>query len=815
MQSKLRSYSPPMGLSSLALGLGIVSLILLPAACGAKSGKSYGLPAQVSSITPTQGPTTGGTTIQVFGGSFENGAAVMVAGNNAQSVVYVSSSELIAITPAGSLGPADITVRNPNATPTDLPGAFTYIPDILQEALGIAGLTGQEFGWDAFEYSWLPPEITADLFRLSFYDAVHDVALGAPAYFQGLVDGTDFDAGGLNAVSDLIGSYSVMLDRPITVRNPVHNPDPVNPLAQAVADLILARGGVPNLTNLQTDAADVPLELQEDVARIVLAIRDAAGYRDAALSSLVPADVDFFYDYLQGFIVLREDAQLPNPAFSPNKAFLSETVTYQDMYQGGYDLARTVENLGLQWDPAYIGFSFNQPTPIGRIIIEDNADHVYDPSGSYSGDIALVLDTGGNDTYRISAGGNTRTAPVSVAIDLGGNDIYGYVVVSDPDDTGNRLPSDGTGRAGPGTPYVAAGWGPFSLSDTPRQGGGRLGVGLLFDYGAGTDDYQSLRMSQGFGCLGVGALFDDGGDDTYRGECGVQGSGMFGIGILVDLGGADSYVSYNVSQGFGYVLGAGILFDLDGDDSYFADEGADPLYYTPQDPGSSNSSFCQGAGFGMRWDALGEWWSGGIGLLRDVAGADTYWASIFAQGTGYWYGTGVLADSAGDDFYDAKWYVQAGAAHFAMAMFLEGGGNDTYNSSITPMNVLLGGGHDYSLAMAIEESGDDSYRSAGLSLGAGNVNGIGLFADNLGADTYDAIQDNALGSATADGADATRQARKTIGFFLDARSDLDVYIKPTANVGNDMFWTQAQTGMGIELGVGVDRPNSDTTLHFE
>src|SRR6185369_10996939 len=103
--------------------------------------------------------------------------------------------------------------------------------------------------------------------------------------------------------------------------------------------------------------------------------------------------------------------------------------------------------------------------------------------------------------------------------------------------------------------------GPFSLSETPRQGAARLGYGMLFDLGPEADHYRSLRMSQGFGSAGVGVLYDAGGDDTYE--------------------------AYTESQGFAYVRGIGILYDTAGADKYLADNGdpmagGDPLYLTPQ-----------------------------------------------------------------------------------------------------------------------------------------------------------------------------------------------------------------------------------------
>src|SRR5690606_33566216 len=156
-------------------------------------------------------------------------------------------------------------------------------------------------------------------------------------------------------------------------------------------------------------------------------------------------------------------------------------------------------------------------------------------------------------------------------------------------------------------------------------------------------------------------------------------------------------------------------------------------------PNDGNSSFTQGAGFGMRNDGAQTWLSGGLGVLRDADGDDAYTASVFAQGTGYWQGTGLLLDGGGHDAYEAYWYVQGGAAHYAIgALVDDGDGNDTYSARSVPNNVHLGSGHDFSVGLFIDEGGDDRYAFTTLAMGASNCQGIGIAVDNDGADTYQA-----------------------------------------------------------------------------
>ncbi len=200
---------------------------------------------------------------------------------------------------------------------------------------------------------------------------------------------------------------------------------------------------------------------------------------------------------------------------------------------------------------------------------------------------------------------------------------------------------------------------------------------MLFDLGGGNDTYTSLRMSQGYAHLGVGVLYDDGGADRYRAEAAAQGSAQFGIGIAIDAGtGNDVRESFVYSQGFAYVGAVGLLYDGGGNDVYIANngnpnQGGRPLYFSPQLPGKANPNMSQGAALGIRNPEKKVWWSGGLGVLRDVSGNDRYEAGIFAQGAGYWQGTGILSDGSGNDRYDPFWYAQGSAAHFAVGILAD------------------------------------------------------------------------------------------------------------------------------------------------
>jgi len=85
------------------------------------------LPAPaVTSIDPTSGPFSGGTSVTVTGTGFVNGATVLFGGLGATSVTFNSSTSLTAVTPAQGSGTVSVTVFNPDGQSGSLSSAFLY-----------------------------------------------------------------------------------------------------------------------------------------------------------------------------------------------------------------------------------------------------------------------------------------------------------------------------------------------------------------------------------------------------------------------------------------------------------------------------------------------------------------------------------------------------------------------------------------------------------------------------------------------------------------------------------------------------------------
>jgi hypothetical protein len=251
-------------------------------------------------------------------------------------------------------------------------------------------------------------------------------------------------------------------------------------------------------------------------------------------------------------------------------------------------------------------------------------------------------------------------------------------------------------------------------------------------------------------------------------------------------------------------MGFGALVDRSGEDTYVAeDEVVD--FPSPQSD-KHNVSLAQGAGYGVRADfSTGTSLAGGIGLLFDEAGKDTYQCAVFGQGTGYWDGVGLLWDTSGDDRYHGQWYVMGASAHFGVGYFEDSEGSDSY---LAEMNMALGAGHDFGLGYCLDHAGDDAYKGPNLSLGAGNANGHGVFFDGGGNDAYLA-SGLALGSAAEGQRASLRERAPSFGVFID-HAGTDQYppgLSWARDASKQVNWASRQeTPETSQLGVFLDRP---------
>ncbi|MFM7259782.1 MAG: IPT/TIG domain-containing protein, partial [bacterium] len=99
----------------------------------------------IATVTPSAGPTAGGTTITVTGTNFTGTTSVKVGGVACTQVTVASATQLSAKTPAGAAGAKSVSVTTPGGTAT-LADGFRHVatPSITSVAPGSGPLAGGE-----------------------------------------------------------------------------------------------------------------------------------------------------------------------------------------------------------------------------------------------------------------------------------------------------------------------------------------------------------------------------------------------------------------------------------------------------------------------------------------------------------------------------------------------------------------------------------------------------------------------------------------------------------------------------------------------
>lgn len=318
-------------------------------------------------------------------------------------------------------------------------------------------------------------------------------------------------------------------------------------------------------------------------------------------------------------------------------------------------------------------------------------------------DVKLVVSGRGNDVH--------PDGEALVTIDLGGDDVY-------------------LGRHAAGIGYSSivldlGGHDRIQAGDV-SMGAGLLGVGIAKFSSAGST-FNGGSVCFGSGIAGVGALANERGDDLYSASTLAEGFAMFGAGVLLDNAGDDVYKAKLYAQGASRTQGVGWCIDRRGSDLYQAGGLIlnSPLF------ADVHYSFSQGFSSGYREDTGGI--SGGLGMLTDFEGDDTYRGETYAQAASYWFSVGSLYDASGHDSYAGYHYVQSSAMHLCAAFLFDLKGDDLYSVAYGAAHAI---GHDYGVAMLLDRAGNDVYAARDSTPGVGNANGLGIFIDAAGDDRY-------------------------------------------------------------------------------
>lgn len=337
-------------------------------------------------------------------------------------------------------------------------------------------------------------------------------------------------------------------------------------------------------------------------------------------------------------------------------------------------------------------------TPAGAIIVGGKGRNVYQLDQMR--DVAAVIDLGGGNAYFEGTVGPDR--PVLVVINLDGQNV-------------------------------------FRGSEAGIQGGAVLGVSMLVNAG-GKNVYEAQDVAQGSAIAGVGILVDYGPKNRYRGVRRVQGQALGGLGILIGRGGQNDYHAAMWAQGFGHPLGFGLLDNVVGNNHYYCGGMWQDSY--PETPGYEG--WGQGVGAGIRQVA-----NGGVGVILDGGGENTYEFDYLSQGGGYWCGLGFARDFGGNTkrlitktAYDGSARAQSSfqrfgcgwGCHYALGFLFDDGGNDLYEGTIMGTGMAW----DCSMGVLCDFGGNDHYTATGgLTQGTAHQMGFGILFDYNGNDVYE------------------------------------------------------------------------------
>jgi hypothetical protein len=200
--SEITTTSPPSG-------PGIVSIIVFTST--AESALSfhdvftYVNAPTITELFPSTGPTAGGTTVSITGTGFTGATSVTFGGVAASDLTVVSDNQLTVTAPAGSAGPATVTVTSPLGTAsTTASNQYTYADTPVVS--GISPSSGPNGGGTSVTITGSSlTGVTAVSFGTAaatnvIVESDSAIVATAPAHADGTVDVTVTNPAGTSAV---------------------------------------------------------------------------------------------------------------------------------------------------------------------------------------------------------------------------------------------------------------------------------------------------------------------------------------------------------------------------------------------------------------------------------------------------------------------------------------------------------------------------------------------------------------------------------------------------------------------------------------
>ena len=115
-----------------------LSLLLLTVGCAKK-------PPIITSVSPSSGPSGGGTAITIVGENFKEGATLTIGGKAVSISINEEGTRVTAKTPGGTPGPNKVVAMNVKAKEASIAGTFTYNPLVVDNTVPA---DGAQLPWD-------------------------------------------------------------------------------------------------------------------------------------------------------------------------------------------------------------------------------------------------------------------------------------------------------------------------------------------------------------------------------------------------------------------------------------------------------------------------------------------------------------------------------------------------------------------------------------------------------------------------------------------------------------------------------------------
>jgi hypothetical protein len=176
-------------------------------------------------ISPSSGPTSGGTIITITGTNLTGTTGVTIGGVPATLVTVVNGTTVTAKTPPGTLGPKDVVVTTPGGTATST-GGFTYVA-LPPTVTAVNPSTGTSLGGTSVTITGTnftgATAVTFGGTNVSSYTVVNATTITAktPAHAGGLVNVAVTTGAGTSPTANLF-TYVAPLPPTVTAISPNH-----------------------------------------------------------------------------------------------------------------------------------------------------------------------------------------------------------------------------------------------------------------------------------------------------------------------------------------------------------------------------------------------------------------------------------------------------------------------------------------------------------------------------------------------------------------------------------------------------------------